>query len=170
MCTDIQLPNRRTNASCAFTLIELIVVVTVSGIVVAAIVTGLYSGVETLRMRRAMRAATLLADDMMYEIRSKAYADDDTPASFGPEEVTRRDYDDVDDYDGWSKSPPDTAEGVPIQYFNRYTRGVTVVNVRADNLNAAPESDGSTSYKRIAVFVSSEDIAISNISVVTEFD
>lgn len=122
--------------------------------------------------QKAIRSASLLADEMMREMRSKAFEDPQTPATFGPEEGTvRRNYDDVDDYDGWTRSPPDTIEGIAMTQYAGYRIRVTVVNVTQSDLNpAVPPADGSTPFKRIAVVVSSPEVVVSNVSVVGRYD
>lgn len=173
----------------AFTLIELIVVVAVSGIVMAALAFGLYEGAQSLNREKALRTAILLADDLMREIRTKNYVDPQTGGGFGPEESTpRANFDDVDDYDDWSNSPPVTIEGVAMTAYNDFTRSVIVVNVSPDNLDTGtPEPDGSTQFKRITVSIArgnlvttivkgkdvilaSPETLISSVSVVSEHD
>ena len=108
--------------------------------------------------------ATILARDIMDEILSKAFEDPDLPSgSFGREEliIPRSNYDDVDDYDGTSESPPQSVAGISYNgaggtaNYSMFTRTVTVENVPQTDFNAAvPSTDGSTDAKRIIVTVS----------------
>ena len=95
------------------------------------------------------------ADSMLQEIVSKEFEDPDGSAgSFGTEESSRAEYDDVDDFDGLSNTPPQRLDGTPLDDYGGYSRRVIVNNVTAANPDAtSPETDGSTSLKRITVYV-----------------
>ena len=125
--------------------------------------------------------ATSLARDLMDEILGKGFDDPDGGATFGPEEAEpRRNFDDVDDYDGWSKTPPQDVDGVSyngagsMPDYSYFTRQVTVENVPQDNFNVlTPSADGTTDAKRIIVTVSWQAIGgspdVELRSVVTEY-
>jgi len=75
-------------------------------------------------------------------------------SSFGTEEALRAAYDDIDDFDGASESPPRRIDGTPLDDYTGFTRTVSVVNVTAADPDAAvPEADGSTGLKRVTVTV-----------------
>lgn len=158
-----------------FTLIELIVTIVLAGIVLSAIVMTLHPLSESTGLMKQGRDATLLAEDLMSEIRSRKFEDPETPLAFGPEagESARAGYDDVDDYDGLSNAPPVTVEGAPLPKYADYTVTVAVENVLTDNFNAGtPAPDGSTDFKRIRVVVRKgrADLVTTNISVVSRYD
>ncbi|UCD15789.1 MAG: hypothetical protein JSV34_01710 [Candidatus Omnitrophota bacterium] len=106
--------------------------------------------------------ASTLSRDLMDEIIGKGFDDPDAGAVFGPEEAEPRvNYDDADDYDGWSKSPPQNISGTYFDgtgttpNYSRFRRAVTVENVPEDNFNAGtPSADSTTDAKRIIVTVS----------------
>lgn len=78
----------------------------------------------------------------------------DPSTSFGPEEGSRAAYDDVDDFDGLSNSPPERIDGTALSDYGGFTRSVTVDNVTAAVPDpVTPEADGSTEFKRIRVTV-----------------
>ena len=123
--------------------------------------------------------ATWLAKDMMDEIISQPFDDPDGGA-FGTEEAEpRSNFDDVDDYDGWSKSPPKDIAGTDYDgtggqpSYSRFTRAVTVENVPEDDFNVStPSTDGTTDAKRIIVTVSwgpSSSSSVALRSVVSEY-
>lgn len=154
----------------AFTLLELIATMAVMGIVLTAFAVGFHERVKNMNVQLSIQTGRMLSDNIMDEIRSRSFTDPQTN-SFGAEEASpRANFDDVDDYDGWSESPPKTIEGADTPYEG-FTRSVSVVNVLHNDCNASvPEPDGSTSYKRIEVVVTSADISLTNISVVSEYD
>ncbi|MFC1498741.1 type II secretion system protein [Verrucomicrobiota bacterium] len=168
--SDIRHPPSDIRNQKAFTLIELIVTIVIIGVAVTALTLGFYEKVKSLDFERSAQNATLLADDLAYEIRSKIY--EEPTNSFGAEESSpRSNFDDVDDYDGWSESPPRTIEGTAMTDYNGFTRSVIIMNVLTNNLDpAVPEPDGSTSFKRIEVVVSGPEAAITNVSVVSKYD
>lgn len=63
----------------------------------------------------------------------------------------RSDFDDVDDYDGWSSTPPQLKGGTPLDQFAGYGRSVVVEYVNPGNPNQTIPSDGG--IKRITVTV-----------------
>lgn len=153
------------------TLIETVLAIAISGIVVLALVFGMHDNVTGLQRQRAVRAAAFLAGDLMDEIRVKDFTDPQTPASFGPEEAVRANFDDVDDYTGLTETPPRAVDGAAMTNYAGFTRRVVVVNVPAGNFNVlTPAPTNSTSFKRITVVVSHALVVQTNISVVSKYD
>lgn len=100
--------------------------------------------------------AQLLAHDLLAEIVVEPYEDEgDTPV-FGPETsesgLTRIFFDDVDDYDGWSKSPPQNHDGSSYLKLDGWQRDVTVEWVQPSNPAVAVGTEQG--LKRITVTVS----------------
>lgn len=108
----------------------------------------------------------MLAEDLMTEILSQAYEEPvDTPG-FGRESESggdRADWDDVDDYDGWSASPPQTKDGTDIPDLDGWGRSVIVQWVTPTMLNVV---GANTDVKRIDVTVTHMDRVVSELSVV----
>lgn len=116
----------------AFSMIEVTVaMLIVAGLLVAALETigSTASGRRAIAQRAA---AAALAQDLLEEIRTKRYAGTaDVAGSLGPtaaESVAaaRAAFDDIDDYDGWSETPPVGDTGTPLPGFTGWTRSVTV--------------------------------------------
>jgi hypothetical protein len=82
--------------------------------------------------------ALALASDLMAEITSKAYSDPNETPIFGPEPsevlIGRPAFDDVDDYSGYSESPPMTSAGVAMTGLSSWSRSVTVSWVNPSDL------------------------------------
>lgn len=78
---------------------------------------------------------------------------------------TRADFDDVDDYDGWTASPPVERDGTAVAGYDGWTRNVTVeyINPLAPG-GAAVNSDAGA--KRITVTVTDPRGATSSITSV----
>jgi hypothetical protein len=98
-----------------------------------------------------------LAHDLMQEILQQCYQDPIQTPVFGPEPgettnpPTRSRFNDVDDYVGWSESPPANKSGVPYTGFTGWTRSVNVQ--WADPVSLAPTAATCTGLKLITVTV-----------------
>jgi len=138
-----------------FSLIEAVVsMVIVGGLFVVAMNT--VGASRTRQLANAQRrTALLLAEDLMAEILQRPYADPDQMQANGPEtgESTgnRMGFDDVDDYFGWSASPPEYRDGTAIPWADGYQREVSGTWLDPNNLSQT--SGTETGIKRIEVQV-----------------
>ncbi len=144
-------PRRRS-----FGYIEAVISVVVLG---TSIVGGLsmFSGyLHGVRATADNAIAIELASDLMAEILALPFEDPVlAKGSFGlgVGETTRPTFDDVDDYDGWTESPPQARDGTPLagtEYVG-FARSVIVENVASDP--AVVAIDGTTPGKRVIVEV-----------------
>ena len=71
-------------------------------------------------------------------------------ATFGPEEATLAAYDDVDDFDGRTFSPPIDAGRNPLNDLAAFSQVVTVQNVNPSNFEQVV-ADHSTAFVKITV-------------------
>lgn len=101
--------------------------------------------------------AQQMAQQLMAEILNTAYGDDSLPV-FGRELLeqldlsgTRNGFDDVDDYHGWSSSPPESRDGTALANSAGWRHAVTVELVNPANPSATAGSDGGV--KRVTVSV-----------------
>ena len=97
-----------------------------------------------------------LASDLMAEILSLPFEDVElAEGSFGldADETSRSTFDDVDDYDGWTESPPQARDGTPLggTEYDAFVRSVIVNNTTSDLADVA--TDGTTRHKRVMVTV-----------------
>ena len=136
------------------TLLEVAMAILVLTVAIPPVI-GMYTEVGSRLDRDWMQVhAEQLAGTLLEEIESKAFEDPDGAlGSFGTEEVSRRRYDDIDDFDDWSSSPPQNLLGASITSPSGFTRSATVTNVATLDPGGAAMSDGSTSLKRIDVSV-----------------
>ncbi len=96
------------NAS-AFTIVEAVI----STVIVAVMFVAALNTVGASRLTQHRAALTsrgrLFAEMLLSEITQQNYKDSGASPAFGPETgeltTTRADFDDVDDYNGWSKRP-----------------------------------------------------------------
>lgn len=148
----------------AFTLIELIITVAIAGIAILALVMVFQESLKNMERQKDLPLANLLGEELMNEIRSKQYEDPSTPIAG---ESNRLKFDSVDDYNGWSESPPKTIEGDIMTNVVNFTWRVVVTNVSPSDFNS---ETNKSDFKRITVVVSNSTVAISNMSVKGRYD
>lgn len=152
----------------AFSLAETLISVMLVG---GLMVTALNTAGASLTTRKNMSdhgVAQLLAQDLMTEIVQQNYLEPTDPAIFGreaAEPATSRDlYDDVDDYDAWTASPPQNKDGTVIAGMTGWQRTVEVVWVTTNNLRLKNVSGEDTGVKRITVSVfNNNDVQVASL-------
>ncbi len=121
-------------------------------------------GMSVVAQCRSAEQATgrLLADGLMAEVLAKAYEDPDTTPRFGLESgessVSRAAFDDVDDYHGWSESPPEFPDGATMPDLTGWQRTVAVDWVDPSDPSRIVGWD--TGAKRITVAVGHNGVAV----------
>ena len=120
---DKQLRNTR-----AFTLIEAAVSVFIVGVmIVAALSTVGATRLGEYKVAESCRG-WLLAQALMAEILQQPYEEPDDPVVFGLESGEsigdRLTFDDVDDYDGWTETPPQYKDGTTVPDCDGWSRTV----------------------------------------------
>jgi MSHA pilin protein MshD len=148
--------NKRSETSSrrrGFTMVETVIcVVIVAVMLVAALemigTAARLRGTQTDQSRAAALARELLAEIMQY-----SYVDPELPTVLlGPELAeTRGTFDDVDDYNGLTESPPQKPDGTPLPGFTGWTRS-TIIEY-ADPTNPSATSITDTGLKRISIKV-----------------
>lgn len=98
--------------------------------------------------------ATALAQQLAAEIVQNPYSDPTVPNVFGLEtgeaNGTRANFDDVDDYNAWTESPPQLKDGTTIAGLTGWTRQVAVEWLDGDTLATSTTDKG---LKKITVTV-----------------
>jgi len=106
----------------------------------------------------------LLAQALMSEILLQAYQDTGPNPTFGPKpsEITtppsRVNFSDVDDYNGWTESPPQYKNGSVIPNWTGWGRSVKVVWVNSTNLATSQASE--TNIKLITITVTHNNTTV----------
>lgn len=139
-----------------FTLIESIISILVVGVMFVASM----SVLSQSRLSRFIAAdgmqGQLLAEALMSEILQQSYQEPVDPFSslgldVGEDPLVRAMWDDVDDYEGWTASPPQDKYGVAMTGLNGWTRTVEVGYVNPNNL--ITQIGANTGIKIIVVVV-----------------
>ena len=104
-----------------------------------------------------------LAGDLMAEILAQDYAESgitllglDGTEALGP---GRSQFDDLDDYDGWSASPPQASDGSTLDGVEQYTRRVAVDWVDPDSPGSLRGSEQGIKRVTVTVFRGDRPVA-----------
>lgn len=155
LCEPIVQDTGRDTPYCrnAFTIVEAVI----STVIVAVMFVAALSTVGAARMTEHRVALVsrgrLLAESLLSEVLQQDYEDPDGAAVFGVESgesgTARMDFDDVDDFDGWSSSPPVSRDGMPLADATGWRRTVKVEWVDASNVGQVKGTE--TGVKRVTV-------------------
>lgn len=148
-------------------LAETVISIAIVGIMLVAALNTVGASQMTQKSMSDRSRAVLLAQDMMSEILRQAYQDPDSePGSFGLDsgevgDGSRSLWEDVDDYDGWSATPPERKDGTVIPGLEGWGRSVQVAWANPANLSQKAGSD--TRVKRITVAVSRDGVVVASM-------
>jgi MSHA pilin protein MshD len=154
----------------AFSLLEVVISVFLVGTVMVVALEALVAATAGRAHNGNQAQATLLAQALIEEILDQPYVEPDDGALFGPESGeavvggTRADFDDVDDYHGWSGSPPQTKDGTDLSLTGNWRREVSVEWVTADDIEVNSTTD--LGLKSVLVSVEYEGEPMASLSVV----
>lgn len=139
------------------------------GIMLTAAMTVAGQAARTRQAQQEAQRGEGLARQLLTEIETKLYQQPNAVTLLlGPELLeTRATYNDVDDYNGWSESPPAYANGSAIPGFTGWTRAVKVEWVTTNGLlqpGTFSTSLTETGLKRITVTVTSPSGKVTSIA------
>lgn len=146
---------RSGNRPEAFTIVEaMISTIIVAMMFVAALNTVGASRVTQYKASQVIRGQ-LMAESLLSEILQQSYEDPDGTPIFGLETgelgTTRAAWDDVDDYEEFTESPPATKDGTVLTNATGWERQVRVEWVAASDPTTAQTAE--TGIKRVVVTV-----------------
>lgn len=165
---------RRSNAP-GMSLVEMVVSILLVGVMLVGAMRMVGASRLGERVLADRDLAHELADDLMGEILTHGYADEadlgtiraqvftnasPVAVTLGSEsgESGRADFDDIDDYAGWSASPPQGPDGIPIAGLGGWGRTVEVELVRVGDTGAVATLDEGA--RRITVTVSRNGVPL----------
>lgn len=154
-----------TRSARGFSLVEAVVSILIVGVTIVAAM-NMAGSSRTAQYKLANRSRAMpLAKDLMAEILSHVYEEPDDPPEMGRESGesggSRGGWDDVDDYHGWSASPPENSDGSVMADLTGWTRNVEVQRVDPDDLSQVSASE--TGIKRITVTVKRGDLTAASL-------
>ncbi len=148
-------------------MMEVVLSVALVGVVLVAALNSV-AGAKAAEAQINERAVgAVLCEALMGEVLAQAYEDEaEGVASFGKagSEVgdgSRALFDDVDDYDGWTSTPPEDKDGAAIAWATGLTRTVEVRSV--DKADLSDRSADGVSPKQVTVTVRRGDRVIASL-------
>lgn len=153
-----------TRSRGGFTLIEVLIAVVLVGLSITALV----MASNSFTMANSVGADLSTAEFLIEQIRELstllAVVDpQSTTTTFGPEEPNLVSYDDVDDLDGATFSPPISATRASLTSLSGFSQQVVVQNVSASNFDTVV-ADHSTVFVRITVTIRQNSLPVSSAS------
>lgn len=156
------------NKQSGFTYFEILVAVVILSFVLIPMLGQFYIGFVGNKASVAVSQAVFLAEDLMDEIISKRFDENLSPnpptnpnllgTDSGENPNDRRTFDDVDDYKGWQKSPPQKLDGTLLNDFSGFTQSANVKYVTLNAQNYWVDAASATNYKQINVTISGNNI------------
>ncbi|MCP3902586.1 MAG: hypothetical protein GY715_03035 [Planctomycetes bacterium] len=157
----IPAPTRR-----GYSLIETTISVLIVSLVLVSVLQLLGASAKAGHVRLHDRKGQRLAESLMSEILQHAYEepkDTSTPGTPEPGEATgtRKEFDDIDDFHLWVRTPPQDPHGVPIADAAGWTREAHVKWIQPADLTAIGSDTG---LKEVRVIVTSPGGAHTNLT------
>jgi type II secretory pathway pseudopilin PulG len=155
------------SGTAGFTLVEAVMSMLIVGIMLVAALNTVGASKLTQRKNYERSIGPMLAEDLLTEILSQSYEEPvDTPI-FGREtgefSWSRTPYDDVDDYDGWTTSPPEDKDNADLPDLTGWARSVEVYYV---DYGLSNELNYDAGLKRIHVTVTYNGLVVSELSAI----
>jgi type II secretory pathway pseudopilin PulG len=148
-----------------FTLIEALFAILLVGLAIASLMGANTSFTRSNGAGAELSTAEFLLEQVKELTATLPVSDPQatTWTTFGPEEALLAAYDDLDDFDGASFSPPISAGRASLADFAAFTQQVTVQNVSASNFGLVV-ADCSSAFVRVTVRVLHNSAEISSAS------
>jgi type II secretory pathway pseudopilin PulG len=146
----------------AITIVEAAVSVVIVAVLLVAALRTLGAAARARVVQSAQAQGPSLARLLLAEIRATRYADPEMPdGPLGPEAgesavKDRTGFDDVDDFNGFTESPPRARDGSPLPNLSAWRRDVAVEWVQPDQPDTVVNTD--LGLKRITVTVTGNGV------------
>jgi Tfp pilus assembly protein PilV len=131
--------SRTSSIRSGLTLAEVAISTLLVGVLMVASLRTVESSLHNWNAASASCSGGALARQLLDEIQTLAYEDTDGSPVFGVETgeatspATRAQFDDIDDYDTWTSSPPQDKAGNALAEYSGWSRSVTVKKLAASN-------------------------------------
>jgi type II secretory pathway pseudopilin PulG len=153
-------PRHNLESSRAFSLLEAVIATMIVAVMLVAALDTVGASRITQHKATLVSRGRLLAESLLAEILQQDYQEPGAMHVFGLEAaespMSRSNYDDVDDYQGWTASPPVAQDGTVLPNTSNWRRTVTVEWVNP--LDPQQVSGTETGTKRITVVAAFRDV------------
>ncbi len=147
---------RRLTGRAGFTLVESVISVLIVGLVMVAALDTLGAVARARSSQRTPNQYDALGRQLLGEILQAPYEDADQPGGWGIEagedDTTRADFDDLDDYDGWSTNQLQDKDGTQLAGCDGLQRSVDVYRVHPQSPYSIMASDTGLRLVRVHVY------------------
>ncbi len=151
---------RDTRYEDGFSLIEVLIAILLVGLAIASLVTANSAFTKANGAGVELSTAEFLIEQIRELSILLPVIDPDGGSTFGPEETLLDDYDDLDDFDGASFSPPIGADRKPLNDLAAFSQQITVENVNASDFEQIVIDHGSYFVRvTVKVFLNSREIS-----------
>ena len=136
-----------------FTLLETLIATVLIGVAIVAMIAsnGAFTRVNGAGL--TLSNAEFLIEQIREMTATLPVVDPDSgKTTFGAEEMSLADYDDLDDFDGKSLSPPIDISRIQMTDLSAFTQQITVSNVSHANLQTS-QADHSSDIVRVTVAI-----------------
>jgi MSHA pilin protein MshD len=156
----------RSTFNRGFTLVETMMAVVILSVMLIVALNTLGAS-NANQFRTAQRAtAAALAQGLLSDILELPYEEPNGSVLFGIEATELRgskiNYDDVDDFNGWSESPPQNRDGSAMSDLQGWTRSVTVQRVSISNPATVVTTESG--LKRVTVTISKKGVTLASVA------
>jgi len=137
-----------------FSLIEALIAVVLVGLSVTALVVANHSFTQANSFGADLSTAEFVIEQIReLTVLLPVVDPETTTTTFGPEETGLAVYDDVDDFDGATFSPPISANRATLSDLAGFSQEVTVQKVSPSNFDTVVPDDDLSAFVRITVNV-----------------
>jgi Tfp pilus assembly protein PilV len=156
-------PPLQAKTRSGLTLAEVAISTLLVGVLMVASLRTVESSLRTWQQAARSADCGSLARQLLDEIQTRAYEDTGGSPIFGPESgetsspANRSLFDDIDDYDGWSASPPQDLTGTALPDYTGWTRSVAVRKLAANGHAVLSSGATDEGLREIEVTVTSPD-------------
>ncbi|MHC4498617.1 MAG: prepilin-type N-terminal cleavage/methylation domain-containing protein [Planctomycetota bacterium] len=144
-----------------FTLIEALIAVVIISIAIVALLAANSAFTQANAIGTELSTAEFLVEQIKELTATLPVIDPNTgAATFGAEEAALVDYDDLDDFDDMTFSPPINADRTPLNDFAAFSQQITVQNVHPGDFEQVVADHGSEFVRvTVTVFLNSENLS-----------
>jgi prepilin-type N-terminal cleavage/methylation domain-containing protein len=135
-----------------FTFLEVLVAVILVGLGVVSLLAANSAFTKANAAGTDLSTAEFLIEQIRELTTLLPVIDSNNTGVFGPEEATLADYDDLDDFDDASFSPPISADRATLSGFAVFTQQITVQNVNPGDFEQV-FADHTSNFVRVTVKV-----------------
>ena len=153
---------RATKYNSGFSLIEALIAIVLVGLAVASLLAANGAFTKANGAGTDLSTAEFLVEQIRELTALLPVIDPETEdATFGPESgETLAGYDDLDDFDGASFSPPIGADRIPLADLPAFSQQITVQNVHKSNFELVVADHGSAFVRvTVRVYLNSKEIS-----------